>query len=693
MYSAEQIRTMLQKTKETFAAGEVENLRDVLRFHEYRYYILNDPLISDIEYDKLYKQLEKIEKEYPGLITRDSPTQRVATDLNDDFVTVKHLAPMLSIENSYDLDDLVAWKTRLSSLMDTQGMHFSVEPKYDGAGLSLIYENDLLVRGATRGDGAEGDDITTNIKQIGSVPLSADFSRYGIKKIEIRGEALLNKANFKEFNEGLVKEGLSPLANPRNAAAGSMRMKNPAAVRKRKLEAVLYHVSYVDFEKEMHPLFATHSGMMQLLSSLGFRTPGSNQKVFTDIKDVIDYCHHFEEIRDSLPYEIDGMVIKIDELKLQEGAGKTSHHPRWSMAFKFKARQATSRLLNVEFQVGRTGSITPVAKIEPVNIGGATVSSVSLFNEGILREKDLRIGDRVIVERAGDVIPYIVKSLAEARDGSEEIVHFPTHCPVCHDKLVKPEGEAVWRCMNVNCPAQVIERIIHFTSKDAMDIQSLGESSIRRFHSLEIISDIPSIYEIDFDRVAGLEGFGKKSVDNLKTAVEKSKTQPLNRLIFGLGIRYVGQQTAKELAANVDTLIDLKEFDMEKLQTLKDIGFRVSESIYGFFHDEHNLKVIEKLKDEGLNMKGIRVKAPIGVLAGKTFLFTGTLAKMKRSEAQKMVEEYGGQLLSGVSSHLNYLVAGEDAGSKLEKARKLQTVNIINEEEFLNLMAANSTTT
>lgn len=688
MYSAEQIKSYSEKSNSSFDnPADISLLREILRFHEYRYYILNDPMLSDQEYDRLFKSLEKLEKKYPELITADSPTQRVATDLNGDFETVKHLAPMLSIENSYNPDDLVAWQGRLESLLGRRQIHYSVEPKYDGAGLSLIYEGNLLVRGATRGDGVEGDDITTNIRQIGSIPLSADFLSHGIKKIEIRGESLLNKANFKKFNDELVQEGLEPLANPRNAAAGSMRMKDPTEVKKRRLEAVLYHVSYIEYDSDDRSLSGTHSSMMRLLADLGFKTPGKDQKVFSDIEDVISYCHHFEDIRDTLPFEIDGMVIKVDELALQKQAGSTSHHPRWSMAFKFKARQATSKLLNVEFQVGRTGSITPVAKIKPVSIGGVTVSSVSLFNEGLIKEKDLRVGDTVIVERAGDVIPYIVKSLPDARDGNEKVVRFPTHCPVCHDKLVKPEGEAAWRCMNVNCPAQVIERIIHFASKDAMDIQTLGESNIRRFHSLGIISNISSVYSIDFTKIEQLEGFGKKSISNLRSAIEKSKSQPLHRLIFGLGIRYVGLATAKELAANVDNIFQLKELTVEQLQNLKDIGFKVSESIHAFFHDIHNLEMIEQLKTHGLNMHGEVRQRKEGVFTGKTFLFTGTLSTLKRSDAQQMVEENGGTLLSGVSSHLNYLVAGKDAGSKLEKAEKLKTINIINEEEFLHLIA------
>lgn len=688
MYSTEQTRKLLEKSKPVYQADDIETLRNVLRFHEHRYYVENDPLISDSEYDKLYKNLEKLENEHPELITPDSPTQRVGADLNEAFETVKHLAPMLSLENSYNAEDVIAWEKRLKGFVSNKDIHYSVEPKYDGAGLSLVYENDLLVRGATRGDGVEGDDITQNIRQIGSIPLSAEFSKFGISRIEIRGEALLNKENFKKFNDSLVQEGLSPLANPRNAAAGSMRMKDPAAVRKRRLEAILYHVSFIEFRDQRHPRFETHSGMLEVLSELGFKTPATDQQVFTDIEHVVSYCLQFEEKRDTLPYEIDGMVIKVNELEYQQQAGSTTHHPRWAMAFKFKARQATSRLVNVEFQVGRTGSITPVAKIEPVFIGGVTVSSVSLFNEGVIQEKDLHIGDTVLVERAGDVIPYIVKPLAELRDGHEKPIVFPVKCPVCHDDLVKPEGEAVWRCMNINCPAQVVERIIHFASKDAMDIRSLGESNVRKFHELGLITDIPSIYRIDFRRLEQLGGFGQKSVQNLSVAIKNSMSQPLNRLIFGLGIRYVGEATAKELAANVEDIFDLKEFTIDQLQELKDIGSKVSESIFNFFHDEHNLKVLERLKEYGVNTKGIDRKPADGPLAGKTFLFTGTLPTLKRSDAERMVEENGGKLLSSVSANLNYLVTGEAAGSKLDKARKLKVVQIIDEHEFLVLIGA-----
>lgn len=692
MYTNEQTKELqlvtnqLLKTKSSI--DNISQLRDILRFHEYRYYVLNDPLVTDTEYDSLYKTLEKIETENPSLITPDSPTQRVGNSLNKDFVTVPHLVPMLSLENSYNPQDLVDWDKRVKGLIDNSTVEYSVEPKFDGASISLIYENDMLVRGATRGDGIAGDDITINLRQIGSIPLSAKFSQYGIEKIEIRGEVLLTKENFRKYNALLAEEGSAPLANPRNAAAGSLRMKDPASVRKRKLEAILYHISYIKTggSQGSTKLLATHAGSLEMLQGLGFKTPVNEKRVFSTIEKVVDFCKEFETKRDDLPYEIDGMVIKINEIELQQQTGSTTHHPRWAIAYKFKARQATSKLIKVEFQVGRTGAVTPVAKIEPVHIGGVTVSSISLFNADVIEEKDLRIGDSVIVERAGDVIPYIVKPLAELRNGKETKIIFPTHCPVCNDPLVKPEGEALWRCVNINCEAQVVERIIHFVSKDAMDIKSLGESNVRKFYSLDFLKNIPGIYKLDYEKIGALEGFGKKSIDNLTTAIENSKQQNLHRLIFGLGIRYVGETTAKTLGKSVENIFDLQYFTIEQLQNLKDIGSKVSESIFDFFHNSDNIKMLEMLAGTGVNMKGDKVEEATGVLSGQTFLFTGTLPTLKRNDAEKMVEDNGGRILSTVSNNLNYLVAGESAGSKLEKAGKLKAVKIISEKDFLDMI-------
>jgi DNA ligase (NAD+) len=696
---------LLRLSKNGILLKDIASLRQALLFHEYRYYILNDPLVTDMEYDTLYKALEKLESANPESVTPDSPTQRVARELTKNFPTVNHLVPMLSLENSYNADDLAEWDRKARELTGLDIIEYCVEPKFDGASISLIYENDLLVRGATRGDGVQGDEVTTNIKQIRSVPLSATFSRYGIEQVEIRGEVLINKENFKKYNNRLMEQQLAPLANPRNAAAGSLRIKDPAEVSRRNLEVFLYHISYyastdnlnikkgetagVDqahaVKSKKAPL--THSDSLEMLWNLGFRSPKKEKKVFRGIQPVIDYCLDFEAGRDQLPYEIDGMVIKVNDFTLQDKMGMTTHHPRWAIAFKFKARQATSKLLKVEFQVGRTGSITPVAKIEPVPIGGVTVGSVSLFNEDVVRQKDLRIGDSVLVERAGDVIPYIVKPLAELRTGKEKKIVFPSHCPACGDELVRVPEEAVLRCVNMNCPAQVVERIIHFVSKDAMDIRSFGAANVLKFFDLGFLKGIPGVYQLPFKQIAELEGFGEKSIKNLQAAIEESKKQPLHRVIYALGIRYVGETTAKTLAKAVNFLLDFKNFSLEELQALEDVGPKVAGSILQFFANSDNMKMLAKLETLGLNFRNTRSeRTATGNLVSQSFLFTGTLQELKRSEAEAMVEEQGGKILSGVSSHLNYLVVGEQAGSKLEKAKKIPSIRILTEKEFLRFI-------
>jgi DNA ligase (NAD+) len=698
MYNTAQTKQLQQETQEWLSSinavnfkeitkNNVEQLRAVLRFHEYRYYVQNDPLISDYEYDTLYKQLEKFENENPGSVTSDSPTQRVGAGLTKDFPKVQHLVPMLSLENSYNADDLLDWDRKCRELSGLEAVEYSIEPKFDGASISLIYENDMFTRGATRGDGSVGDEITTNIKQIRSVPLSALFSEYGIQQIEIRGEVLMNKNNFKAYNSKLIEEGIPPLANPRNAAAGSLRIKDTAEVGKRNLEAFLYHVSYLVHTENRQP--QTHSGMIEMLWNLGFRSPKKELKIVKGIDAVIQHINEFEIKRDDLPYEIDGMVIKVNDLQLQDKLGMTSHHPRWAIAFKFKARQATTRLIGVEFQVGRTGAVTPVAKLEPVQVGGVTVSSISIHNEEYIKEKELMLGDTVLIERSGDVIPQIVKSFTELRKGDEQKINFPSTCPVCKHQLYKPEEEAVWRCTNINCEAQVVERIIHFVSKDAMDIRSFGEANVRKFYDMGFLKDIPGVYTLPFDEIRKLDGFGEKSITNLQAAIESSKTQPLHRVIYGLGIRYVGETTAKTLATAVAHLNDFANFSEEQLQQLEDVGVKVAKSIYAFFSDEENIRLIQRLEALGVQLKNEKKElANNGNLAGQTFLFTGTLNKLKRSEAEAMVEDNGGKIVSGVSSKLNYLVVGEDAGSKLEKAKKITTINVITEEEFLKMLSS-----
>lgn len=696
MYTPADEKRLYKQSKELLnsdgpdAASTVAMLREAINYADWKYYIQSDPVLADYEYDMLFKKLKKLEEEHPGLARADSPTQRIAKGLSERFPTVPHLVPMLSLDNTYNADDLKDWDRRCRELAGATRITYCVEPKYDGASVSVIYDDDMLVRGATRGDGVMGEDVTINVKQIKAIPLSARLLDHGIKQIEIRGEIVIHKNVFEAYNQARIAEGLAPLANPRNAASGTLRILDPTEVRKRGLNAVLYNISHYTLAHGAHmpTELRTHYDSLKLLYDLGFPSPAREMKVFDTIEEVIGYCEEFENRRDELPFEVDGLVIKVNDIALQDKMGMTSHHPRWAVAFKFKARQATSKLRRVEFQVGRVGSVTPVAKIDPVPIGGVTVTSVSLFNEDVIREKDLRIGDTVLVERAGDVIPYIVKPLTELRTGDETPIIYPRHCPACNSKLEKLPEEAAWRCINISCPVQVVERIIHFASKDAMDIRSLGSANVQKFHDLGLLPDIPGIYHVDWDKVKLLEGFGEKSVANLQQAIANSKGQPLYRVIYGLGIRYVGETTAKTLAAAVGHISEFYDWDVEKLMSLPDIGPKVATSVADFFARKENRHMIATLGHAGVNLANDHKnqKPADGALSGKTFLFTGTLSHFKRSDAEAIVEEKGGSILNGVSSKLNYLVVGEDAGSKLEKAKKLGTVNILTEQEFLALV-------
>ena len=699
MYRSEQIQLFQTATNE-FLQSPIEadssieklaQLKELLRFHEYRYYVLNDPLIADFEYDQLYKQLQHFESKHPDQITADSPTQRIGNSLNQSFQTVAHLVPMLSLDNSYNADDLNDFDRKARELSGSEMISYCIEPKFDGASISLIYENDQLVRAITRGDGVEGEEITNNVKQIRSIPLTARFSQYGISQIEIRGEIIMSKSSFNKYNELLVSQGSSPLANPRNAASGSLRMKDPKEVAQRNLDAFLYHISYFQtIDGRTVEELSSHAGSLQLLWDLGFRSPQKEKRVVQGIQPVIDYCLEFEIKRDQLPYEIDGMVVKVNSLAMQEKLGMTSHHPRWAIAYKFKARQATTRLRAIEFQVGRTGAVTPVAKLDPVYLGGVTVSSISVHNEEYIKEKDLKIGDHVLIERAGDVIPQIVKSLPDLRTGNENSIRFPKNCPVCNSELFKEESEAVWRCINIECEAQVVEKMIHFVSKDAMDIKSFGEANVRKFYELGYLKDIPGIYQLPYELIGSMEGFGKKSLENLQSAIEASKLQPLHRLIYALGIRFVGETTAKTLANAVENIYDFISKDEATLLELEDVGIKVAKSIHSFFQNVQNIEMLHHLENLGLQFKNVKKEATgVDSLGGQTFLFTGTLNKLKRSDAEEMVEKNGGKIMSGVSSKLNYLIVGEDAGSKLEKAKKINTIHIISEDEFLQLIQQN----
>lgn len=671
------------------AKVDVPGLRAVLKYHDWKYYVQAEPSISDIEYDKLFKALKDLEAKYPELVTSDSPTQRVAQVLTSDFQTVEHTVPMLSLSNSYNADDLFAFDESVKKLSNRSDIKYAVEPKYDGASIALIYENDMLTRAATRGNGTEGEEITGNAKRIKNIPLQADFSKYGISKIELRGEVVIELGVFDRMNEARETEGLKVFQNSRNTASGSLRMKDPEEVSKRNLEAFIYQVGYaadVHGNELLGHKLLSHFENIDILHALGFQTPQEEKTLVSSIEEVSEFVKEWEEKRDGYNYEIDGMVVKVNDLRLQNSLGFTAHHPRWAIAFKFKARQATTQLLNIEYQVGRTGAVTPVAKLDPVRLAGVTVSSVSLHNADFIHEKDIHLGDYVKVERAGDVIPYIASVDLTRRDKVEAVV-FPTECPSCAAQLVRLEGEAVWRCENAECPAQAEERMIHFVSKGAMDIEGLGKDIVKRFLTEGIVSKIEDIYRLDYEAILSLEGWKDKSVENLRSGVEKSKSQPLWRLLVALGIRHVGSATAKMLEKQIQRIDDLVSWNADSLAELEDVGPKVAESILSFFHNEENQALIKSLEELGVKVEKTEEDSALksNKLEGLTFLFTGSLSRFSRDKAKELVEENGGKNISGVSAKLNYLVAGEKAGSKLTKAEKLG-IPVISEDEFLGMI-------
>lgn len=675
-------------------------LISLLVYHEWRYYILNDPVISDFEYDQLYKRLEALEAVYPDLLRSDSPTQRVSVDLSADFPEVSHLVPMLSLANSYDEEDLKEFDQQVRKFAGLDldySVSYTVEPKFDGGSIALVYENDLLVRAATRGNGERGEDITNNARVLRSVPLRAGFSEYGMAKVELRGEVLIRKDNFAKINAGRAAEGLPLFANARNTASGGLRMKDPREVEKRSLEAFIYQLGYAeDGEGSEIRKFATHDEGIAVLGKLGFKIADKEHKVCRDIAEATRFCLEWEEKRESYPYEIDGMVIKVNDMEIQQRIGATSHHPRWAIAFKFKAKQATTRLLDVEYQVGKIGSITPVAKVAPVQLAGVTISSISLHNEDFITQKDLHLGDTVLIERAGDVIPYIVKAMPELRNGEEKAIVFPQFCPVNDTgnpvQLIRTEGEAAWRCPNCVCGAQDLQRMIFHVSKDAMDIDGLGRSLIERFHELGWLRSLADIYRLDYDKVAGLEGFGEKSANNLRQAIEKAKQNPIHRLLHSLSIHHLGKKASKLLAGRVKYVLELKDWTSEDFTDIKDIGPIVAENVQAFFQKPGNTSLLEEMEALGVNLyrtpeDEIPEVNESGPLFGKSILFTGTLQEMDRKAAQQLAVGAGAKILSAVSSKLDILVAGEKAGSKLSKAQALGTVEILTEAEFLEIVS------
>jgi DNA ligase (NAD+) len=698
MYSKEKQQQLNQLTAQLIKsegslsdAEKISALREIIDFHDWRYYVLSEPVVTDFDYDKLFKQLRELEAQHPELLTEDSPTQRVARGLTDEFKTVDHLVSMLSLDNSYNAEDLNDFDTSVKKLTGTSEVEYCVEPKFDGGSIALVYENDLLVRAATRGDGTVGEDITNNAKALASIPLRAAFSKFGIYRIEIRGEVIIQRSIFEKMNEERKQRGEKVFQNARNTASGSLRTKNPNESRARNLEAILYHVSLAE-DKDGKNMLAgeleSHFHTIEILYQCGFKTPINEMKVCADITEVHEFIKTWDTKRNTFNIDTDGMVVKVNSLKKQRQCGSTTHHPRWAIAYKFAAKQAHSKLLTVEYQVGRTGAVTPVAKIEPVPLAGVTISSVSLHNEDFILEKDIHINDTVIVERAGEVIPYIAGVVTDLRTGDERKIEFPRNCPSCQSPLVRPEEEAVWRCDNVDCPAQTEERAIHFVSKDAMDIDGLGSSTIIDFIQRGFIKNIEDIYRLPYETILTLEGWKAKSVSNLKEGIEDSKNRPLWRLLNALGIRHCGVTTSKDISTHINTIFDLREMTVEQLTNIEGIGPKVAQSIFDFFQNDSNIHLLQNLKAFGVNTENRPEDARTknNKLEGKTFLFTGSLQQFTRDRAKQLVEENGGKLLSGVSANLNYLVVGEDAGSKLAKAQKIETIKVLTETEFLAMI-------
>ena len=651
-------------------------LAEIISHHDRKYYVEDSPEVSDYEYDMLVKELVALEAEHPDLMLPDSPTIRVSGHPVDEFAQVEHRASMLSLDNCYSEEELREYDKRVVKWLGGEAVEYVVEFKIDGLGIALLYEDGKLVRGATRGDGSVGEDVTSNVKTIRSIPLRLDPSS-GIETAEVRGEVYLPLDGFKKLNRKREEAGQSPFANPRNAAAGSIRQLDPKVAASRPLDAIFYTLSYSE-----GTMPGTHLECLGALRKAGLKTSPVVQK-FSDIDGVLRHIRDWESRRDEVDYEIDGMVVKVNSIAQQARLGSTAKNPRWAIAYKFRAKQMTTKLLDIRVQVGRTGALTPVAVLEPVEIGGVTVSRATLHNEGEVERKRLMIGDRVLVERAGDVIPQIVKPILDARSGSEESFRMPSKCPVCGSEAVREEDEAVRRCYNASCPAQVKERLLHFCSRDAMDIEGFGPALIDQLvdsHALESVADL---YELDYDAFIALEGVAERSARNFLEAIEASRGRSFERVLFALGIRHVGYTTARDLADRFGSMDALMSAGTEDLSKVRGVGSVVAASVRGFFDNESNVVLVERLSGMGISMTAS--KRATGSLDGKTFLFTGELESMTRAEAGSLVEARGGKVGSSVTKATDFVVVGATPGSKAEKARKMGKT-ILSEAEFVAMV-------
>ena len=660
--------------------NRINELIDLINYHNEKYYNQDEPEITDFEYDNLMKELIKLEEENPELKRVDSPSSRVGGKALDKFTQITHKIPMLSLSNAYSAQDLRDFDKRVRDI-NNNGVEYVVEFKIDGLSVGLNYNDGVFDKGATRGNGVVGEDITENLKTVKSIPLNINQDN----EVVVRGEVYISKENFENINKSQEEQGLQLFANPRNLAAGTLRQLDSKLTAKRPLDIFVFNLEYIEGME-----FESHSQSLEYLHKLGFKV-SPNYKVCNSIDEVIEHIEYWTKNRDSLEFDIDGMVIKVNNLKQRENMGYTAKSPRWAIAYKFPAEQKKTKLIDIVVEVGRTGTITPTAILEPVRLAGTTVSRATLHNEDYITEKDIRIGDTVLVQKAGDIIPQVVEVIKEERTGDEIEFKLPDKCPVCSEPTVRLEGEAAVKCINISCPAQIRRGIIHFVSRDAMNIDGLGESIITLLLEKELIKDVADLYYIKKEDVVGLERMGEKSATNLINSIEKSKSNELYRLINGLGIKYIGVKGAKVLAKSFNNIDEIINADINRLINLEEFGEIMANSVVQFFREERNLKVIEKLKQSGVNTENITDEDDSieKIFEGMKIVLTGTLPTLKRNDAKEMIESRGGKATSSVSKSTTFVLAGEEAGSKLTKANELG-IKVIDEEKFLELIKLKS---
>lgn len=657
--------------------AQARELRDQINYHSHRYHVLDDPVIADGEYDKLFIKLQELERKYPELVTSDSPSRRVGGIPLARFEEVRHVHPMLSLDNVFSVADLLDFDEKLHRyLKSSSSVVYVAEPKMDGLAVELVYKQGLLVTGSTRGDGLIGENITKQLQTVRDIPLKLHDEHGGFpEELVVRGEVFLGRDGFSRLNQQRLEAGESLFANPRNAAAGSLRQLDPKVTALRPLRFFVYAVADSDAVS-----CSRQSELFSWLAGLGF-TVNPHIASCKDLQEVQAHYTRLLSLRDDLDYEIDGMVVKVDDLAMQQRLGNTARAPRWAVAWKFPAVQASTVMEGVEFQVGRTGAVTPVAQLKAVNVEGAVVRRATLHNQDEIERKDLRVGDTVLIQRAGDVIPEVIKPVVEQRNGSEQLIAFPEYCPVCGHPLLRPEGEAVTRCVNAHCPAQRLQSLIYFAGKSGMDIEGLGKKNIEQLVAEGLVTDLPDIFRLRQNELAGLEGWGERSAQKAVVSVEKAKKTSLARFLGALGIRYVGEVTAALLARHFESLDKIMAADSDELLSIEGIGEQAASSLVDYFSDPSTKAMIKELLAEGLSiLPPVEGKRP---LSGRVFLFTGTLKTMGRNEAKQIVKELGAQVVSGLSKRVTDLVVGEKAGSKLKKARE-QGIPIVGEEEFLN---------